>query len=150
MFSEKASAIASMRQKCVRNASKWVLFDWGKEERSKMSQKCVKIASKMRGTPLGGEHLLDATELYTPHPKKGIFGGGGGGKNFWLVGKLPEKGQLPEVVGRGHSCRSFGPVANKSLLQNGVPLVQKRFWTVRKTLGRPSLPGSKKPYAPSP
>ena len=30
----------------------------GKEERSKMRQKCVKIASKMRGTPLGENTLI--------------------------------------------------------------------------------------------
>ena len=56
MFSEKASAIARMRQKCVRNSSemrqkcvKMGLVLLGKEERSK----CVKNASKRRGTPLG-------------------------------------------------------------------------------------------------
>ena len=75
VFSEKASAIARLRQKCVRNASE--MLDevdciavpevrnaskmrqngsslLGKEERSKMRQKCVKNASKMRGTPWGG------------------------------------------------------------------------------------------------
>ena len=39
------------RQKCVKNASKWVkmgLVLLGKEERSQMRQKCVKIASKLR------------------------------------------------------------------------------------------------------
>ena len=60
VFSEKASAIAArMRQKYVKNASKWVL--WRKEERSKnaseMRQNCVKNA---RNT-FGGEHLLDDT-----------------------------------------------------------------------------------------
>ena len=57
VFSEKASAIARMRQKCVRNASKWVFFHWGKrgtfQNASEMRQKCVKNASKMRRTPLG-------------------------------------------------------------------------------------------------
>ena len=59
MFSEKASAIARMRQKCVRNASKMrqkcvkmglVLLgkEIGNEEHSKMRQKCVKIGSKRR------------------------------------------------------------------------------------------------------
>ena len=38
-----------MRQKCVRMG----LVLLGKEELSKMRQKCVKDASKMRGTPLG-------------------------------------------------------------------------------------------------
>ena len=38
VFSEKASAIARMRQKCVRNASKMRLVLLGKEERSKMRQ----------------------------------------------------------------------------------------------------------------
>ena len=72
VFSEKASAIARMRQKCVRNASKMRqkcvkmgLVLLGKEERpkcvrnpSEMRQKCVKNA---RNT-LGGEHLLDDTD----------------------------------------------------------------------------------------
>ena len=51
-FCGKASAIAKMRQKCVSNASQWVLFHWEKRNVPKMRQKCVKIASKMRGTPL--------------------------------------------------------------------------------------------------
>ena len=57
VFSEKASAIARMRQKCVRNASKWVFFYWEKrnvQNASEIRQNCVKYASKMRGTPLGG------------------------------------------------------------------------------------------------
>ena len=74
VFSEKASAIARMRQKCVRNASKMRqkcvkvgLVLLGKEDRSKMRQKCVKIASKMRQkcaehlwgrTPFGRYRLL--------------------------------------------------------------------------------------------
>ena len=37
-----------MRQKCVKIG----LVLLGKEERPKMRQKCVKNASKMRGTPL--------------------------------------------------------------------------------------------------
>ena len=53
VFSEKASAIERMRQKCVKNASKWVFFLLGKEARSKMGQNCVKNASKMHGTPSG-------------------------------------------------------------------------------------------------
>ena len=73
VFSEKASAIARMRQKCIKNASKWVLFYWEKRN----VPKCVRNASKLRQkcaehlwgrTPLGentfgGEHLLDDTEL---------------------------------------------------------------------------------------
>ena len=58
---EKASAIARMRQKCVRNASKWVLFYWERgtfQNASNMRYKCVKNA---RNT-FGGEHLLDDTE----------------------------------------------------------------------------------------
>ena len=72
VFSEKASAIARMRQKCVRNASKMRqkcvkmgLVLLGKEERrkcvrnsSKLRQKCVK---NPRNT-FGGEHPLDDTE----------------------------------------------------------------------------------------
>ena len=55
VFSEKASAIARMRQKCIRNASKMRQNGScfiGKRGTSKMRQKSVKIASKMRGTPL--------------------------------------------------------------------------------------------------
>ena len=59
VFSEKASAIARMRQKCVRNASKMRLVLLGKEERSKMRQKCVKIASEMRQKC--AEHLWGRT-----------------------------------------------------------------------------------------
>ena len=66
MFSEKASAIARMRQKCVRNASKC-----GKEERSKMRQKCVKIASEMRQKC--AEHLWGRT----PFGRYRKWGGGG-------------------------------------------------------------------------
>ena len=66
VFSQKASAIARMRQKCVRNTSKMRqkcakmgLVLLGKEERSKMRQKCVKIASKMRQKC--AEHLWGRT-----------------------------------------------------------------------------------------
>ena len=57
VFSEKASAIARMHQKCVKNASKWVkmgLVLLGKEERPK--------CKNARNT-FGGEHLLDDTEI---------------------------------------------------------------------------------------
>ena len=43
VFSEKASAITRMRQKCVKNAPKWVLFDWEKRN----VPKCVRNASNM-------------------------------------------------------------------------------------------------------
>ena len=59
VFSEKASAIARMRQKCVRNASEMGLVLLGKEGRSKMRQKCVRIASKMRQKC--AEHLWGRT-----------------------------------------------------------------------------------------
>ena len=76
VFSEKASAIAEMHQKCVRNASKWVLFYW---ERRNVP-KCVGIASKLRqkcvknafggGTPFGRFRLENPPEnildLYAP------------------------------------------------------------------------------------
>ena len=38
---------SEMRQKCVKNASKWV-FSLGKEECSKIRQNCVKLAPRMR------------------------------------------------------------------------------------------------------
>ena len=68
VFSEKASAIARMRQKCVRNASKMrqkcvkmglVLLERGTSKNaSEIRQNCVKSA---RNT-FGGEHLLDDTD----------------------------------------------------------------------------------------
>ena len=65
VFSEKASAIARMRQKCVRNTSemrqKWVLLYWEKRNvqyASEIRQNCVKNS---RNT-FGGEHLLDDTD----------------------------------------------------------------------------------------
>ena len=51
-----SQSASEMRQKCVRNASKWVLFYWEKrnvQNASEIRQNCVKNASKMRGTPLG-------------------------------------------------------------------------------------------------
>ena len=62
VFSEKASAIARMRQKCVRNASKMRQNGScfiGKRGTSKMRQKSVKIASKMRQKC--AEHLSGRT-----------------------------------------------------------------------------------------
>ena len=47
-----------MRQKCIKNAPKCVLFHWKKRN----VQKCVRNASKMRRTPLG-ERLLDDNDL---------------------------------------------------------------------------------------
>ena len=81
VFSEKASAIARMRQKCVRNASEMrqkcvknasemrqngSCFI-GKRGTSKMRQKSVKIASKMRGTPLGENTFWTIPKFYTSH-----------------------------------------------------------------------------------
>ena len=67
VFSEKASAIARMRQKCVKNASemrqKRVLSYWEKrnvQNASEIRQKCLKNA---RNT-FGGEHLLDDTDSW--------------------------------------------------------------------------------------
>ena len=58
--------VSEMRQKCVKNASKMALVLLGKEERSKMRQKCVNLRQKCvknaRNT-FGGEHLLDDTEF---------------------------------------------------------------------------------------
>ena len=64
VFSEKASAIARMRQKCV----KMGLVLLGKEERSKMRQKCVKITSKT----FGGENLLDDTDCCRSGRSQGL------------------------------------------------------------------------------
>ena len=65
VFSEKASAIARMRQKCVRSASTMRQNGsclLGREERSKMRQKMSKMYQNARNT-FGVEHLLDDTEL---------------------------------------------------------------------------------------
>ena len=68
VFSEKASAIARMRQKCVRNASKirnaskWVLFYWEKRNIQNASEMRQKYVKNVRNT-FGGEHLLDDTEM---------------------------------------------------------------------------------------
>ena len=62
VFSEKASAIARMRQKCVRNTSEMRQNESsfiGKRGTSKMRQKSVKIASKMRRKC--AEHLWGRT-----------------------------------------------------------------------------------------
>ena len=78
VFSEKALAIARMRQKCVRNVSKMRqngsrfigkrgTFQDASEMRQKLRQKCVKNA---RNT-FGGEHLLNDTDYNVPsncHP----------------------------------------------------------------------------------
>ena len=77
--SAKASAIArmrqkyvrnaaKMRQKCVKNASKWVLFYWEKRN----VPKCVRNASKMRGTPLG-ENTFWTIPRYPPVRAMGFF-----------------------------------------------------------------------------
>ena len=58
-----------MRQKCVRNASKWVLFYWEKrkfQNASEMCQNCVWNASKTRRTPLG-------ENTFWTIPKRGIM-----------------------------------------------------------------------------
>ena len=68
VFSEKASAIARMRQKCVRNASKWVFFYWEKrnvQNASEIRQNCVKNASEMRGTPLGENTFWTIPKIIT-------------------------------------------------------------------------------------
>ena len=62
--------------------------------------------------------------------------------------KLPGKGKSAKVGRRGCN-RSFAPGEQKASC-TGVAPVQKRFWVVQKTLGRPLLPGSKRPCAPSP
>ena len=60
---------SEMRQKCLKNASKWVLFHWDKRGTSKMRQKSVRNASKMRQkcaehlwgrTPFGRYRILGA------------------------------------------------------------------------------------------
>ena len=70
VFSEKASAIARMRQKCVRDASKmrqngscFVGKRGTFQNASEMRQNCVKNA---RNT-FGGEHLLDDIEIILAH-----------------------------------------------------------------------------------
>ena len=88
VFSEKASAIARMRQKCVRNASKmrqngscFIGKRGTFQNAADMRQNCVKNASKMRGTPLGEDTFWTIPTL-TPSPApvmykiSGPMGGG--------------------------------------------------------------------------
>ena len=85
VFSEKASAIARMRQKCVKNASEMRQNGScfiGKRGTSKMRQKSVKIASKKRQK--SAEHLWGRTPFgryrnegvlfsgYTPQETLGV------------------------------------------------------------------------------
>ena len=66
VFSEKASAIARMRQKCVKNASEMRQNGScfiGKRGRSKMRQKLRQKCVKNARNTFGGEHLLDDTFL---------------------------------------------------------------------------------------
>ena len=69
VFSEKASAIARMRQECVRNASnmrqkcvRMGLLLLGKEGTSKMRHKLRQNCVKNARNTFGGEHLLDDTD----------------------------------------------------------------------------------------
>ena len=71
MFSEKASAIARMRQKCVRDASKMRQngsCSVGKrgtfQNASEIRQNCVKNQIKNAQNTFGGEHLLDDTDVW--------------------------------------------------------------------------------------
>ena len=70
VFSEKASAIPRMHQKCVKNAQKWVFFCWEKRN----VPKCVRNASKMRQkcaehlwvrTPFGRYRQNKFTHMFT-------------------------------------------------------------------------------------
>ena len=73
VFSARALA---MRQKCVRNTSKWVLFYWGKRNVPKLRQKCAKNARNNFGV----EHLLDDTEFRRVGFRTCWFG------YFWILG----------------------------------------------------------------
>ena len=71
-------------------------------------------------------------------------------------GKLTEKGKFPKVL-RGGCKRSFGPREQrspKSLLHHPkpifAPVAKAVVGLVQKTFRRPLLPGSKRPFAPSP
>ena len=69
VFSEKASAIARIRQKCVKNASCFIGQRGTFQNASEMRQNYVKNVSKMRGTPLG-------ENTFWTMPKKAFCGGG--------------------------------------------------------------------------
>ena len=66
VFSEKASAKTRMRQECVRNAPRWVLFDW---ERGTF-QNASEMRQNLRGTPLGENTFLDDTDRGSRGPFK--------------------------------------------------------------------------------
>ena len=68
-----------------------------------------------------------------------------------VLGEGPKKEISQKWLGEG--AKGVLDPGNKGLLalvQKRVAPVQNRVWVVQKTLGRPLLPGSKTPFAPSP
>ena len=67
------------------------------------------------------------------------------------LGKCPKREPSQKQLGEG-ARGLLDPVSKKllALVRNGVAVVQKRFLVVPKTLGRPLLSRSKRPFAPSP
>ena len=96
MFSEKASAIARMRQKCVRNASKWVLFYWEKrnvQNASEMRQKCIK-------TPLGENTFWTIPSFMLINLKRVNGRGRFEGWDCWRGHSKPSRTQVAFCAGR--------------------------------------------------
>ena len=133
-----------MRQKCVRNASKWVLFYWGEKRNvpkcvrnaSKLHQKCVKNA---RNT-FGGEHLLDDTD-------RGSF-------PIFEIPEVPPSEKTPFAVmtpfsgpnlNKGQSVRKLhrlsGPLNRLNAIQSlRHPLERYRTpFAIGRAIGRPYL-----------
>ena len=68
-------------------------------------------------------------------------------------GRGPENGNFPNLKWLGEGAKGVLDAGCQSLLalvHKRVAPVQNRVWVVQKTLGRPLLPGSKTPFAPSP
>ena len=65
--------------------------------------------------------------------------------------KGPKPQKCPKWLGEGaKGLLGPGRQSPLALVQKRVEPVPNRVWVVQKTLGRPLLPGSKTPFAPSP
>ena len=91
------------------------------------------------------------SHFLAPTPGSRVFGLGSrvfgfGSRRHGGLPKTPQKRLGEDAKGL------LDPASTKPLapVRNVVARVQKVFWVVQKTLGRPLLPGSKRPFEPSP
>ena len=138
-----------MRQKCVRNASKWVLFYWEKrnvQNASELRQKCVKSA---RNT-FGGEHLLDDTDFgpgahlpavlllhYCSHSLSGVgwrWPAPSAGMDWTLKTPTSLKGESRPVsgesIGQSHQTKALTKNCQKSVPKSVCVCVSDNFWKI--------------------